>query len=311
METLGQRISVLPREIAGEILGWVDELSLAVVRMTLLLRQDDLSRFRESRFAYRYGVGFFVWCRDTIELIDISYNVGRWGTVELVKLAGGLYTCNGAASTGNIEVLRYAHSLGILLNNACDVAAKCGHMEIVQFLVGVRCKMSGATVVAAAESGRLDLVQYLIDAGCSVDEAVMDGAVDSGRLEIVQYLIDIGCDFYTTSTIIVAAKRGYLDIVQYLYQCGCEGNVRVTCSAAEAGSLDVVRFCCENDFGVNSSVMRCAVRSGSLEMVKYLHQFGCSWDFDFLDAAVLDGRLDIVQYCYEHGCPQELVIWIF
>ncbi|WP_226527103.1 ankyrin repeat domain-containing protein [Metabacillus niabensis] len=133
------------------------------------------------------------------------------------------------------EILNTMTAFGTWLH----VAAKQGHVEIVEFLIdkGIDIDAKGGTFDAsalnlAAEAGRLEIVKYLIESGAELDESLakrnpLFGAIYGGHKEVVELLVDSGIDIsvrYTGESMKdmdayeYAREFGQTEIAEYLKQ---------------------------------------------------------------------------------------------
>jgi hypothetical protein len=95
-----------------------------------------------------------------------------------------------AAESGNLDLVKYLNSIeSICSYRAMDWAAKCGRMEMLEWLHSNRSE--GCTTGAmdsAAEEGNFEIVKWLHfnrKEGCTKD--AMDWAAEKGHLEIVKW----------------------------------------------------------------------------------------------------------------------------
>ena len=119
------------------------------------------------------------------------------------------------------------------------VAAKNGHLEIVQYLIqrGIDIDVKGGTFDAsalnlAAGSGHFEIVKYLIETGAELDVSLakrnpLFGAIYGGHKEVVKFLVEKGIDIsvrYTGENIKdmnayeYAREFGQTEIAEYLKQ---------------------------------------------------------------------------------------------
>ncbi|MGX5540981.1 ankyrin repeat domain-containing protein [Bacillus wiedmannii] len=117
------------------------------------------------------------------------------------------------------------------------VAAKKGHLEIVEYLInkGIDIDAKGGTFDAsalnlAAGEGHLEIVKYLIETGAELDVSLakrnpLFGAIYGGHKEVVEFLVEKGIDIsirYTGESIKnmdayeYAREFGQTEIAEYL-----------------------------------------------------------------------------------------------
>ncbi|WP_102028692.1 ankyrin repeat domain-containing protein [Salirhabdus sp. Marseille-P4669] len=133
----------------------------------------------------------------------------------------------------NNEILNTQTSFGTWLH----VAAKKGHLEIVEYLIdkGIDINARGGTFDAsalnlAAGEGHLEIVKYLIEHGAELDVSLakrnpLFGAIYGGHKEVVEFLVEKGIDIsikYTGENIKnmdayeYARQFGQTEIAEYL-----------------------------------------------------------------------------------------------
>jgi ankyrin repeat protein len=160
---------------------------------------------------------------DSLNLPKEIRSAIKQGDIERVKAFIG----------SNKEILNYMTPFGTWLH----VAATCGNIEIVKYLVdlGLDINIKGGIFNAgainrAASEGHLDIVSYLISCGAELDVSEPDknplfAAIFGGHKEIVQLLIQKGIDIkvkYTGENMknmdaySFAIERGQLEIASLI-----------------------------------------------------------------------------------------------
>jgi hypothetical protein len=106
------------------------------------------------------------------------------------------------ARHGSLAVLQWAAAQGCPLDKSefglCSIAAKRGHLEMLQWARG--CQWGLETCRWAAEHGRIEILDHLRDNGCNFPE---DNASGSGILGM-------------------AARGGHIDVLKWGLEDGCE-----------------------------------------------------------------------------------------
>jgi hypothetical protein len=100
--------------------------------------------------------------------------------------------CEGAASSGSIEMMLYARQqLGCELNAVVmEAAATKGHLSMCKFLRAEGCAWDTAAPKWAAYCGHLDTLCWLLEQGCPWDATeVCNEAAEGGRLEVMRHLV--------------------------------------------------------------------------------------------------------------------------
>lgn len=131
------------------------------------------------------------------------------------------------------EVINTMTSFGTWLH----VAAKKGHLEIVEYLInkGIDIDAKGGTFDASAlnlasGAGHLEIVKYLKEAGAELDVSLakrnpLFGAIYGGHKEVAEFLVEKGIDIsvrYTGESLMdmdayeYAREFGQTEIAEYL-----------------------------------------------------------------------------------------------
>jgi hypothetical protein len=78
-----------------------------------------------------------------------------------------------------------------LRGKICSLAAKKGHLHILQWARQNNCPWDEKTCLLAAESGRLDVVQWIIENGCDwFPLEILINAVQMGHWHIAKWLLE-------------------------------------------------------------------------------------------------------------------------
>ncbi|WP_240991892.1 ankyrin repeat domain-containing protein, partial [Wolbachia endosymbiont of Glossina morsitans morsitans] len=156
-----------------------------------------------------------------------------------------------AIENGNLNIVKYLIENGADYDSLSEndmtllhIAASCGQLEVVKYLVADR----GANIEAkdsdgmtplhtAASRGSIELAKYFVTKRSNVNEKSYKGytplhlAAERGFLDTVKYLIKEGADLgakdhkgYTP--LHLAAERGFLDIVEYLINKGASYDIK-------------------------------------------------------------------------------------
>ncbi|KAF1322650.1 Abc transporter g family member 31, partial [Globisporangium splendens] len=210
-----------------------------------------------------------------------------------------------AARYGRFDIVCFLHERspekGATNPPAMDVAAKNGHLGIVEFLHHNRSE--GCSMLAmnnAAAYGYLEIVQFLHEhrsEGCST--AAMNCAARGGHLDVVRFLHENRYEGCTTSAMDYAARYGHLEIVQFLHDHRAEGcSTQAMDDAAKFGHFHIVQFLHHNRReGCSTNAMDAAAARGDLDILKFLHDHrneGCTTEA--IDVAAANGHSLVVHF---------------
>ena len=105
------------------------------------------------------------------------------------------------------------------------VAAKHGHLHIIQHMYKHRLLLNTEVCVVAAANDHLPILRFWHEHGCEWVEQTSRAAVKRQQFECLQYCVENGCPM-TEDCICIAVSLHRLDIVTYLDSKGCEWGTR-------------------------------------------------------------------------------------
>ncbi|EQC26380.1 hypothetical protein SDRG_15791 [Saprolegnia diclina VS20] len=200
-----------------------------------------------------------------------------------------------AVRSGKLDAVETLHRLGLPFSPAAmDVAAACGHADIVTFLHMKRSDgCSVAAMDSAARHGHLRIVQFLHThrhEGCST--AALDGAAFNNHLDVVQYLHRHRREGGTAHGMDRAAHRGHATMVEYLHRHRSEGcTTRAVDWAASSGHLDVVDFLTRHRTeGFTYKAVLWAATKGHKDVVRLLGQLDAP-QYDRVRRAIAEAKV--------------------
>ena len=146
-----------------------------------------------------------------VDILLIMYLFARTGNLE-----GLTHTINAIPITVSNSVV-----YSCVLTDSLSYAAKCGHLDIVNTLIGAGSAISDQALLFAINGGHLDIVNALIEAGVEIKECknALRVAALNGYSAIVCRLIEAGATNYDIA-LSQAAHGGHLDVVNILIEAG-------------------------------------------------------------------------------------------
>lgn len=184
-----------------------------------------------------------------------------------------------------------------------QMAVRCGHLDLVQYLVtDLQCDLNRDKLIAplyiASTCGHLDIAMYLVEKHHSDplkksanQDSPLHAAARNGHLEIVKYFVgSIGVDPSPegeagNTPLHYAVCEGFVDIIDYLLdEAHCDLSCRDHASqtpfhrACTSGNLEVLKCLSKYIFftneplldGRNNSPLHLAAANGHLDVVKFL-----------------------------------------
>ena len=142
----------------------------------------------------------------------------KWRKAQL-KVGGRLRTRvkSDVIAPGSVALAKWAPAEGCPRDDGAgftmaEVAARYGHLELMQWLCGEGGFVMFAIVMrCAAGSGNLELVQWLRGEGCPWDWWTCAMAVDNGHVEVLRWVRENGCEWDAEIRDRAAEELGYTD----------------------------------------------------------------------------------------------------
>jgi hypothetical protein len=221
----------------------------------------------------------------------------------LISRKGGNAICEIAARTGNIEMLQWLQGEGKRKFSAATAlaAAEAGHSAVVRFLVDAKCPWSPAAT-AVARHGDLELLKWMVEQHwrrCKWSPDTISGsAARSGSLDVLQYVINQHASI-GQHTLNGAVLSDTPELVQFLLQqYGLQLNAGLLHAAAESGLLNMVQYLVLQQCPGGSMCLRAAAAAGHLEVLKCLRAAGHVWlsSTSVCDAALRRGHAAVALY---------------
>ena len=209
---------------------------------------------------------------------------------------------NAAASTGNLELVKWIYTKGCPTGCICDCAALHGHLKVLKWARKKRAGWDTRTFYNAALNGHLEVLKYLCENGCPQDVMICAGAATNGHLEVLKYLREQRF-LWNSETCASAASNGHLEVLKWARENGCSWSESTCFCAARNGHLDVLKWARENGCPWNNATCYNAARNGHLEVLKWARENGCNWCEDTCYQAVNGGHLEVLKWARENGCP--------
>jgi hypothetical protein len=174
---------------------------------------------------------------DVMDQTSFCWQVAATEKLELLEWAREVKHCEwdektitGAATIGNLEILKYCFSNGCPCDEemSCKIAAVRGHLDCVRFLFD-KVKPSRKTVVEAAgqatASGHVEILKYIVEERKISDLAKFacaGNATWNGQLDCLKYLVEEAkVPLDNTRYVSFARYKEHHDCLNYLLEKGC------------------------------------------------------------------------------------------
>lgn len=147
----------------------------------------------------------------------------------------------------DIETLRFLTSGEA--KSICEVAAREGLIETLQFLHENNFFWGSGTCTEAAWNGQFEALKYLHQKGCRWNKRTTEKAAQGGHLNILKYLHEHGCP-WTYVAADAAAAYNRVDCLKYIHENGCPLPLGIDLcgTAAQEGSHEALKYLLENGF---------------------------------------------------------------
>lgn len=174
-----------------------------------LLNPGKVAQYKKYIFRYALKTGSLDIAKAYYpEIGDASLNNGE---VFNVAIMNGQYD----------SVVYLKEHYAFFNPKACNIAAKYGHANILQYInENSFYKANAATFNYAVMKGNVDCVKYLISIGCEKGDNVFDFAARSKNLECMKLVAQNG-GFMGVNVFKNAFMHSNIECITYLYKCGC------------------------------------------------------------------------------------------
>ena len=209
---------------------------------------------------------------------------------------------------------------GPLLTRVCSYVIDPGQVALAKWALAEGCPRKHENGInmahTAAYRGHLELVQWLVGVGgFEMDEMLVERAARSGNLELMKWLQAMGCghSFWTTQTSTMAAQGSALEVLKWLRLNNCPWTPeRVCLFASLRGNLEMLRWARENGGDWENwhpsalvdavELCKAAAQRGHLEVLQWLRETGCPWNIHTSYLAAENGHLETLRWAIENGC---------
>lgn len=151
---------------------------------------------------------------------------------ELNKSNGKFNTCDFAACSGNLTILKLARLNGVgWQEKTFEIAAEYNHFHIIKYLKKYNCPWNTEPCEWAANNGNLEILKWLRKNNCPWNERICAWAASKGHLDVLIWARKHGCNWDKT-TCTNAARNGHLNVLKWARKHGCDWD-KTTCDNAK------------------------------------------------------------------------------
>ena len=252
--------------------------------------------------------GFCV--RDYVTIIES----GHLEVIELFhpkNLTGNKTQCMlKAFESGNLEVIKYIHSLRGIISSDCIIPAiRTNNLQILDYLYQHspfdKFDWSEFPPDVTAQT-----FYWLFNKSIILTAETFNCIMSSPDWEeLFEYLRQRGC-LWDDGLYISVLKHNCrpIEMFKFLHDHGCPYELNLIKAVVERGQLQCLEYCVKNMFGVDklsdnikSDLVGIAVTNGRLDCLKYLFGLGCQGDTDLVKVALSKQNVAVCQLLLKQG----------
>jgi len=330
----------LPPEMKAEIRSHLDQISLIILRHTLLGKElPERLTSQEQYEAISHGLKLskFFYEKNLLNVSGICHAGARLGMIDVIEwgLSIGSYisekTAFMASSGGQLECLKWLKEHNYPMDHqTCWIAAQNGHkntllwlfeyypphpdvissaiygnhFELVRWLHLLDLGNTWTVCAAAAQINNFKMLKWLREKGYSWNAQICYWAAHNGNIQMLAWLIQNGCQMDASKCFQAAAKKNHRDVIEWLMREGYEWDTG-TCSSAK--DLSLLKWLRDKNCPWNERTCSEAARRKRFDIVKWAHEEGCSWDQDTIYWVAKHGHREFLEWLITEGCPRDLL----
>jgi hypothetical protein len=134
------------------------------------------------------------------------------------------FVCNIAARHGHLDIYKFLRENKCVYNRSTwESALEGGYLEVIIFLQDnePRRENTGAIVLSctiAAKRGHLEVIQWLRKHGYPWNKTTCEAAASGGHLDVLRYIYNNGCKLNIKKCAVAAAGNGHSEVLQWLHK---------------------------------------------------------------------------------------------
>ena len=174
-----------------------------------------------------------------------------------------------AAKNGGIDVIKYlVEEKNADIGNAVEIAICENHPDCVQYLLEKGGKIGKFAILCAAKNEDIKMIDEILKKGGKIDDDAVSAAAQTGNTDVVDFLLQKGAKI--NKAVDVVAGQGKLEMMKYLLEKG--GKIYNWLPAAENGHDNVIKYLVSLGLDINqdNGLIRDAIKEGNLKAVKTL-----------------------------------------
>jgi len=150
------------------------------------------------------------------------------------------------AEKGDLNTIICYYLSGVEFNeNIMRLACKSGNLDLVKFLIDIKCPINDDSIGHAVLYGHYEIVKYLVNIDVPLTTLAMYNACVTGNLLMINFLLRLDAPFHYIC-VCAAACNNHVDVLEFFYNKGIRLESDILDYAELGGFLDIVKFMCMN-----------------------------------------------------------------
>lgn len=239
-----------------------------------------------------------------LEMVDLLYKFGYDDepTQDAARIA---------AENGNAEIVKKLDEDFGYFEVDLFTSATSGHLELLKYAHQKGIHIGGRELRAASINNHRKVVEWMIDELSPSDETLsqgLEGAAVGGHLELFKYILGhINPEelkqyqmLYIASS---AAEGGNVEIMKLVLDTFTIDNINyVVQYAIVNGNVEILKLLDVQQLMVSESAVGMVIKNGYLRMLNYIVERGAKLPSDAMESAFNHNQLGVIQYLLERGC---------
>lgn len=201
--------------------------------------------------------------------------VMQWVYDQIISKTGLSFFPNisDAIMKGKLSFIKWVHAHHIIGLDTyhLNLAAECGHLDIIQFIFGTGVPASKFAIDLAAGNGHLDVVMWLGDNGNQCTTKAIDLAITNGHIDVADWLHKqtLRC---TYEAVAMAIRRKQTHVVEWVIANCPEFSLdKLLSTTISTLNMKAIRYFCQaHPNAITAISIRNAIKTCNTEIVGYI-----------------------------------------